>query len=160
MEGWNDADYVALRNKSAGAGPSGQTPCISGTGLLSPGSPGERRHWAERIKALKAAHNIEATPQRVRQKQSSAEEPVTARIRRRTEAHPAFDPAIQADAPGPEASPPAKSNGHTIAEDQTLPVIPSDHTSTSRQGAPKPKMTFQQRLAMERQRKDPEPSLS
>ena len=40
---------------------------------------------AEQIKALKAAHSIEATPQRVRQKQSTAEEPVTARIRRRTE---------------------------------------------------------------------------
>ena len=38
---------------------------------------------AERIKALKAAHSIEATPQRARQKHSSAEEPVTARIRRR-----------------------------------------------------------------------------
>ena len=43
---------------------------------------------AEKIKALKAAHSIEATPQRVRQKHSSAEEPVTARIRRRTEAIP------------------------------------------------------------------------
>ncbi len=49
---------------------------------------------AERMKALKAAHSIEATPQRVRQKHSSAEEPVTARIRRRTEALPASDPAI------------------------------------------------------------------
>jgi hypothetical protein len=29
---------------------------------------------AERIKAIKAVHNIEATPQRVRQKKSSAEE--------------------------------------------------------------------------------------
>ena len=53
---------------------------------------------AEKIKALKAAHTIEATPQRVRQKHSSAEEPVTARIRRRTEAIPASDPAIQPDA--------------------------------------------------------------
>src|ERR1700694_5053254 len=35
---------------------------------------------AERIKTLKAAHSIEATPQRVRQKHSSAEEPVTAHI--------------------------------------------------------------------------------
>ncbi len=40
---------------------------------------------AERIKSLKAAHSIDATPQRARQKRSSAEEPVTARIRRRTE---------------------------------------------------------------------------
>ena len=36
---------------------------------------------AERIKALKAANTIEATPQRDRQKHSSAEEPITARIR-------------------------------------------------------------------------------
>jgi hypothetical protein len=40
---------------------------------------------AGRIKALKIAHNVEATPERVRQKHSSAEEPITARIRRRTE---------------------------------------------------------------------------
>lgn len=38
---------------------------------------------AEKIKALKAANSIEATPQRARQKHSTAEEPVTARIRRR-----------------------------------------------------------------------------
>jgi hypothetical protein len=40
---------------------------------------------ADRIKALKAANTIEAAPQRIRQKQSTAEEPVTARIRRRAE---------------------------------------------------------------------------
>jgi hypothetical protein len=50
---------------------------------------------AEKITALKAAHSIEATPQRTRQKQSSAEEPATARIRRRTEAIPAADQGIQ-----------------------------------------------------------------
>ncbi len=55
-------------------------------------------NWPRQIKALKAAHSIEATPQRVRQKHSSAEEPVTARIRRRTEAIPASDPAIEPDA--------------------------------------------------------------
>ena len=38
---------------------------------------------AERIKAMKAANSVEATPQRVGQKQSTAEEPITARIRRR-----------------------------------------------------------------------------
>ena len=55
--------------------------------------------FAEKIKALKAAHTVEATPQRIRQKQISAEEPVTARIRRRTEAVPVSDPAIQPDVP-------------------------------------------------------------
>lgn len=40
---------------------------------------------ADRIKALKSANTIEATPQRVQRKQATAEEPVTARIRRRQE---------------------------------------------------------------------------
>jgi N12 class adenine-specific DNA methylase len=53
---------------------------------------------ADRIKALKAANSIEAAPQRFRYKQVTAEEPVTARIRRRTEARVASDPAIQMNA--------------------------------------------------------------
>jgi hypothetical protein len=39
----------------------------------------------EQIKALKAAHTIEATPERVRKSPSSTEESVTARIRRRAD---------------------------------------------------------------------------
>ncbi|MGH7213073.1 MAG: hypothetical protein ACREF1_16630, partial [Acetobacteraceae bacterium] len=42
---------------------------------------------ADKIKALKAANTIEATPQRIQRKESSAEEPVTVRIRRRQEAN-------------------------------------------------------------------------
>lgn len=38
----------------------------------------------ERIKALKASHAIEPAPERARRNQTAAEEPVTARIRRRT----------------------------------------------------------------------------
>jgi hypothetical protein len=40
---------------------------------------------AEQIKGLKAAHTIEATPERTGKRATSAEEPVTARIRRRSE---------------------------------------------------------------------------
>ena len=117
---------------------------------------------AEKIKALKAAHSIEATPQRVRQKQLSAEEPVTRRIRRRTEAPAVSEPAIQPDVAGSgaETSLPAKSNGRAIAEDRTPTGNPSGYASKFRQEAIRPQMTFQQRLAMERQRKDLEPSLS
>ena len=43
---------------------------------------------AQQIKALKATHTIEATPERVGKRRSSAEEPITARIRRRVEAIP------------------------------------------------------------------------
>jgi hypothetical protein len=41
---------------------------------------------AERIKALKAAITIEGTQQRTERKHSTAEEPITARIRRRQDA--------------------------------------------------------------------------
>jgi len=89
---------------------------------------------AEKIKLLKAANSIEATPQRDRQKQSTAEEPVTARIRRRTDARPASEPVKEVDAAQP----------------------PESVQRSSR----KPAMTFQERIAIERQRKDLEPSLS
>src|SRR5271157_6569784 len=89
---------------------------------------------AEKIKALKAAHTIEATPQRVRQKHSSAEEPVTARIRRRTEALPASAPPIESDAtPGAGAAVPPGS-----AQDSAV----------------EPQPAFQERIAIKRQRKD------
>jgi hypothetical protein len=92
---------------------------------------------AERIKTLKAAHSIDATPQRVRQKHSSAEEPVTARIRRRTEATPTTDPAMESD---------VAASGAGAA----LPVAEGENSSE------KPPMTFQERIARERQGKERE----
>jgi N12 class adenine-specific DNA methylase len=86
---------------------------------------------ADRIKSLKAAHSIEATPQRARQKHSSAEEPVTARIRRRKEAVPASDPVLQPDAAAPGAG-------------ETLPP--------ATEGNGKPPLTFQERIVMERRK--------
>jgi hypothetical protein len=94
---------------------------------------------ADKIKSLKAAHSIEATPHRTRQKHSSAEEPVTARIRRRAEAVPASDPTAQPDA--------ASEEGETMS-------LESRENSLT-----KPETSFQERIAMERQRKDQEPSL-
>ena len=95
---------------------------------------------AERIKTLKAAHSIEAAPQRVRQKQSSAEEPVTARIRRRTESIPASDPGIRPDAAasGADATPPSETAQNLHSE---------------------PQITFHERIAKERQRTQTEPRL-
>jgi len=95
---------------------------------------------AERIKALKAAHNIEATPLRARQKHTAAEEPVTARIRRRTEALPAAEPAIQHD-------------------DTVYPAgTPTEHPGMVQNSSVMPKLTFQERITMERQHKDREPN--
>jgi hypothetical protein len=83
---------------------------------------------SERIKSLKAAHSLEAIPQRDRQKHSSAEEPITVRIRRRTGA----DSVQTAEDVG------TPSSMHVLSQDSTR--------------------TFQERLAAERQRKDDGPS--
>ncbi len=95
---------------------------------------------AEQIKALKAANSIEATPQRTRQKHSTAEEPIAARIRRRTEEAPVSGPVIE-----PTATPDAKAS---LSPD------------SSQNSFGKPPLTFQERIAMERQRNDREPILS
>jgi hypothetical protein len=92
---------------------------------------------AGKIKTLKAANTIEATPQRVRQKQASAEEPVTARIRRRQEANTGA--AVQPEAEvrtGEEVPPTSVENSHG-----------------------KPPMSFQERIVLERQHQDQGPGL-
>jgi N12 class adenine-specific DNA methylase len=52
---------------------------------------------AERIKALRAAHTIESTPQRANKRSSSAEEPVTTRILRQMESTPTTDAVDKPD---------------------------------------------------------------
>ena len=56
---------------------------MSGVAPEDGAEPPNVAELAERIKALKAAHTIEAAPQRTGKRRVSAEEPVTARIRRR-----------------------------------------------------------------------------
>ncbi len=75
-----------LKSALSGAAPEpGDEPLPGGSDL------------ADQIKALKAAHTIEATPQRVGKRRCSAEEPVTVRIRRRSESLPYSDPATEFD---------------------------------------------------------------
>jgi hypothetical protein len=75
---------------------------------------------AERIKALKAASTIETAPDRTANRQTSAEEPVTARIRRRAEA---------ADVAHPAAPPPTETS-------LTAAITHRDRLATSRRHQP------------------------
>ena len=127
------AELTTLRDQVK-AGLSGATP--------EPGSDAgpSASELADKTKALKAAHNIEATPQRDRQKQSTAEEPVTARIRRRAEAHPSTDPANQSDAASGVGAP--------------TPPESAQNSSTE------PQTTFEERIILQSQQKGPDPSLS
>jgi len=127
------SELTVLRDQLK-TGLSGKTP--------EPGSepPPSVSDLAERIKAIKSAHNIEPTPQRVRQKQSTAEEPVTARIRRRTKLVHVADLVHQPDTPA-------------LASEPSLPP------ESARNSSGEPQMTFQERILQERQCKDSEPSL-
>ena len=91
---------------------------------------------ADKIKELKAANNIEAAPQRARQKHSSAEEPITARIRNRAAAMASSDPNV-----GPVAS----------------AFLAAETPENSSRQSP---ITFQQHITLERQSKDQGPSLT
>ena len=60
-----------------------------------PGAGPSVSELAGQIKALKSAHTIEATPERIGKRRASAEEPVTARIRRRAVTTPPAEPGIE-----------------------------------------------------------------
>ncbi len=99
---------------------------------------------ADRIRAIKAANTIEAAPQRVQRKQAVAEEPITARIRRRQEANTEVSEAVQSGhASGAQA---ANDNHHADNDNQPL------------NGSAKPP-SFRERIAQERQRQEQGPSL-
>ena len=81
---------------------------------------------------MKAANTIEAAPQRDRPKNSSAEEPITARIRRRTRAsNQMSDSAVETD-----------------AESETRPLAPLAVAQNPHGNSP---LTFQERITLERQ---------
>src|SRR5579884_2927768 len=79
---------------------------------------------AGKIKALIASHSIEAAPQRDRPKQSTAEEPITARIRRRhAEAGEPIRPSEKQE-PGaaPPVAPEPANDNHHAANDNPPPL--------------------------------------
>jgi hypothetical protein len=72
---------------------------------------------AEQIKELKAAHTVEAVPQRSGIDHRSTEEPVTARIRRRMEADWASDHVIEPDSAAGVAT------NHSLPDPQAWPAF-------------------------------------
>jgi hypothetical protein len=107
---------------------------------------------ADKIKSLKAANTIAAAPQRVQRKQAAAEEPITARIRRRQEASTEVSEEVQpgdtsgAQAHLPHAAEPANDNNH------------ADNDNRPPNGSVKP-LSFRELIAQERVRQDKGPSL-
>jgi len=107
---------------------------------------------AERIKSLKAANTIEASPERSGKRRSSAEEPVTAKIRRRAESIANPGPTEEPEAaPSPaEIAPPSESTDSTIPGHLTPLGIPSPNGSTNSDSAAKEERTYQERASWSR----------
>jgi hypothetical protein len=101
---------------------------------------------AERIKALKGAHTIEALPERAGTRRAEAEEPVTTRIRRRTEAIVAAEPA--ATSPPACAKPELRFGEGRPPESLGLPGPLTPEVSIT------PETTHQERAATSRRRKE------
>jgi N12 class adenine-specific DNA methylase len=127
------AELTALRDQLKAA--------LSGGNSGADGDEGPSAFgMADKIKSLKAANTIEATPQRERQKQSTAEEPVTARIRREIE-----KAALYAQASNPDSAP---SPIETTAPSEPMaPDLPAEPTPS-----------FQERISIERKQESDGPS--
>ena len=102
---------------------------------------------AETIKALKSANNIDAAPQRGRQKHSTAEEPITARIRRRVASAADADTSAMSGELASDMRTPESRN--TAATNESTSSADSNGQAVTPPEAAKPK-TFRDRLATER----------
>ncbi|MHB1425013.1 MAG: hypothetical protein ACYC3I_17710, partial [Gemmataceae bacterium] len=75
-------------------------PALSATAYQAHDDKGpDTADLAARFKALKAANTLEAAPQRLQRKQAAAEEPVTARIRRRQKENASAGEIVQLGQP-------------------------------------------------------------
>jgi len=107
---------------------------------------------AERIKALKAANSIEAAPERSGKRRSSAEEPVTARIRRRAEsiANPGPTDEPEAAKSPAEITPPSEATALAIPGHFPPTGMPSSNGSTNSDSSVQPAKTHQERASWSR----------
>ncbi len=107
------SELTALRDKLKAG--------LAGVPAEDGAEPPSAADLAERIKTLKAAHTIEAAPQRAAKRPSlAAEEPVTARIRRKA--------SIAAVGPGMEPGTVGPSADSSAPSDSADPAIPGRHT--------------------------------
>ena len=111
---------------------------------------------AERIKALKAAHTIDAAPERAAARRIAAEEPVTARIRRRhqLETEAEATSAAEPEPSAPLASVPAAIDDAAEAArvEQTTVFVPTSKAGEASPSA-EPAPAYRQRVADDRRPK-------
>ena len=111
---------------------------------------------AERIKSLRSAHTIDAAPERTTPRRIAAEEPVTARIRRRAESMPAALPPADPEPMAPAAEiPPAVAATPARPEEPAPPVAVHPFPPAR----PTPQPAYRQQVARGRRQNDRQMSL-
>jgi N12 class adenine-specific DNA methylase len=112
---------------------------------------------AERIKSLKADHTIDAAPERTASRRIAAEEPVTARIRRRTAQAPIIETLAESEV-STVAMPPAEAATPAHREEPQPAVI--HQVPEAVQAAPaRPHAGYRQHVARDRRQLDLQLSL-
>ena len=130
------AELTGLRDRLK-AGLSQTTP--------EPGTePRSVSELADRIKALKAGNTIDAAPERTAARRIAAEEPVTARIRRRTVAAPAIEPPAETEPATPLVGIPAA---------EADPSARHEPEQAVKVTSPRPHTDYRRHIAHERGRK-------
>ncbi len=122
-----------------------------------PGTP-PVSELAERIKSLKAAHTIDAAPQRTAPRRIAAEEPVTARIRRRSEAMPAVEPPVEPEATATPVEMPAAAVATPERRDEPTPTAVI-HPFREMTPPARPQPAYRQQVARSRRQNDRQMSL-
>ena len=105
---------------------------------------------AERIKALKAAHTIDAAPERTTRRRLVAEEPVTARIRRRSEELQGIEPPAE-PAAAPETEP-ATEAATLVPDEEPATATIHPFPNAEPEAAVWPQPGYRQHVTHERRR--------
>jgi hypothetical protein len=120
-----------------------------------PGTP-PVAELAERIKALKAAHTIDAAPERTATRRIAAEEPVTARIRRRAEAIPAIEPPAEPEPVSPPAQTQPTEAAAPVRHEEPAVILPLIEMPSA---PARMKPAYRQQVARSRRQNDLQMSL-
>jgi N12 class adenine-specific DNA methylase/predicted RNA methylase len=115
------AELTSLRDQLK-AGLSQATPEAPATSAGQPKTPAVSE-LAEQIKSLKSAHTIDAAPERTAPRRIAAEEPVTARIRRRSESIAAIEPPSEHEAAATPVEVTPSNPGPAAHKDEPTPAV-------------------------------------
>jgi hypothetical protein len=145
------ARLTALRDQLkaglASPQPTGESGLSGATPEPGSDAPPSVSELAEQIKALKAAHTIEATPERAVRRRVAAEEPVTTRIRRRADPVPAAAPDIEAEGAAAPAEPTPEADSAPPAQAEQPTPSPAHQTGLNGDNPGQHEPTFRERMA-------------